>query len=380
MASRRLAPVKLAANAETVKIKSMKILSGSKGETKMRALFIILLIISFSFVPATAPAQQSNAQKRAGEIAASFNKLKDKLKGKPGSKQERYYRRIESQPAVKQDVKTYSGVYEMPGLDFTIALQVGNDGKATAGGFESATGSRIRQARRFKLENAQIENSLLTGTKVYEDGTTEKFEGVFMNRTTFTSPTDTGETVFGLGVVGVSVDFAGIVFEKLFYELKAGNPTSDDKSKTVRKAIEAWYEQNIKAFRKKDAAAIMALRAADFHTVLPDGRKNTRADMQAYTERLLGMIEKFETLDFQIGAIELQERFGDAPGEFASALVTQKTVRTQRLPDGQIHTVESGAVQRETWKKTPEGWKLYRVDNIRDAGLYIDGNLVRRPQ
>jgi ketosteroid isomerase-like protein len=160
---------------------------------------------------------------------------------------------------------------------------------------------------------------------------------------------------------------------KVKVKSKGGKSTARDKSKPVRKAIEAWYDQNTDAFKRKDVAAVMALRADDFHTVLPDGTKNTRADMQAYTERLLGRIEQWVSLEFQIGTIDVQ-------GEFASADVTQKTVRTQRLSDGQLHKVESGAVQRETWKKTAGGWELYRVDNIRDKGLFIDGNLVRRPQ
>lgn len=161
---------------------------------------------------------------------------------------------------------------------------------------------------------------------------------------------------------------------------KGGKPHGRDKFKSVRKAIEAWYAQNVEAFKRKDVAAVMALRSDDFHTVLPDGTKNTRADMQAYTERFLGRIEQWVSLDFQIGAIDVRDRFGDEKGKFASADVTQKTVRMQRLPDGQLHKVESGAVQRETWKETAQGWKLYRVDNIRDSGLYIDGQLIRRPQ
>ena len=154
---------------------------------------------------------------------------------------------------------------------------------------------------------------------------------------------------------------------------KNGKLIVRDKSKPVRKAIEAWYAQNSEAFRRKDVAAVMAIRTDDFHTVLPDGTRNTRADMQAYTVRLLGMIEQWVTLDFQIGTIDVQ-------GELASADVTQKTVRMQRLADGQLHKVEAGAVQTETWKRTAEGWKLYRVDNIRDTGILVDGNPLRRSQ
>lgn len=154
---------------------------------------------------------------------------------------------------------------------------------------------------------------------------------------------------------------------------KGGRVFERDKSKPVRKALEAWYAQNTEAFRQKDVAAVMALRADDFHTLLPDGTKNTRTDMQAYTVRLLGMIEQWVSLDFQLGAIDVQ-------GTFASADVNQKTVRMQRLADGELHRVEASVVQRETWKKTAEGWKLYRVDNIRDSLLLVDGNPYRPPQ
>ena len=139
-----------------------------------------------------------------------------------------------------------------------------------------------------------------------------------------------------------------------------------DKSKPVRKAIEEWYARNIEGFRTKDVAAIMALRADDFHTQTPDGRVNTRADMEAYTQTFLARIDHFISLDFDIGTIEVE-------GDLASADVKQKTVRMQRFPDGTLHEVDSRVIQRETWKQTADGWKMYRVDNIRDGELLVDG-------
>jgi len=138
-----------------------------------------------------------------------------------------------------------------------------------------------------------------------------------------------------------------------------------DKSKPVRKAIEDWYARNIAAFNAKDVGAVMALRTDDFHTASPDGRVNSRADMEAYTRRLLERIDHFISQDFQIGTIDVQ-------GDLARADVTQTTVRMQRLADGILHKVEARAVQLETWKKTAEGWKLYRVENVRDLGLFVD--------
>ncbi|HEX5702450.1 MAG TPA: nuclear transport factor 2 family protein [Pyrinomonadaceae bacterium] len=146
---------------------------------------------------------------------------------------------------------------------------------------------------------------------------------------------------------------------------KDGRTIARDKSKPVRKAIEDWYARNMAAFKAKDLAAIMALRADDFHTVTPDGTVNTRAYMETRTRLFLERIDHFISQDNQIGTIEVE-------GDLASADISQKTVRMQRFPDGTLHKVESAVVQRETWKKTVEGWKLYRVDNIRDGDLLLD--------
>jgi ketosteroid isomerase-like protein len=148
-------------------------------------------------------------------------------------------------------------------------------------------------------------------------------------------------------------------------KVKDGKTEIRDKSKSVRKAIEAWYGRNMEAFKAKDLAAIMTLRTDDFHTITPDGKVNTRADMEVRTKGFLERIDHFISQDYQIGVIELE-------GSLASADITQKTVRMQHLPDGTLHKVEAGAVQRETWKKTTDGWKLYRVDNIRDGALLVD--------
>jgi len=153
--------------------------------------------------------------------------------------------------------------------------------------------------------------------------------------------------------------------DKTKIKVKNSKVIERDKSKPVRKAIEDWYVRNMDAFKAKDVTAIMALRTDDFHTITPDGKVNTRADMQARTTSFLDRIDHFISQDNQIGTIEVE-------GDLASADVTQKTVRMQRFPDGTLHKVEAGAVQRETWRKTAEGWKLYRVDNIRDSGVLVD--------
>lgn len=160
-------------------------------------------------------------------------------------------------------------------------------------------------------------------------------------------------------------DRSQVVQDERKVKIKDGKTITRDKSKPVRKAIEDWYAQNMAAFEAKDVAAIMALRTEDFYTITPDGKVNTRAEMETRTRVLLARIDHFISQDNQIGTIEVE-------GDLASADITQKTIRIQRFPDGSLHKVESNAVQRETWKKTAAGWKLYRVDNIRDGSLLVD--------
>jgi hypothetical protein len=184
----------------------------------MRPLFIITLFVGFWPIPVNGISQESYTQKRTEEIVASFNKQKYAVKEKYGVRKEKY-KKVSSEPVIKQNIRDYSGVYEVSDLGYLINIQVGSDGNVKAIGSEPANGG-TRQARRFRLEGANIAGAMLTATKVYEDGATERFEGVFINRTEFNSPTDNGVSAFGLGVVGNPVEFAGVTLDKLFYQLK----------------------------------------------------------------------------------------------------------------------------------------------------------------
>lgn len=55
--------------------------------------------------------------------------------------------------------------------------------------------------------------------------------------------------------------------------------------------------------------------------------------------------------------------------------VLQESSRT-RLLEGKVRKVETSVVQRETWLKTDEGWKLKLVDNVRDQKTVVDGKPI----
>jgi hypothetical protein len=185
--------------------------------------FAIVLWLAGAVAPvAIASAQQplssSSVQTRTQAITASFNKSKHVVKDKRGVRMEKY-KRVESEPVVKANPEDYSGTYEVSEMGFALQLRVNRDGRVEGTGYEPAAPD-LSIRRTFSLRNGRIDGALLTATQVYADGTQGRFEGAFMNRTSFDSPADEGFTVFGLGVIGKQIQWAGNTIDRLFYELK----------------------------------------------------------------------------------------------------------------------------------------------------------------
>ena len=180
---------------------------------------LTLLFVAAGRVSSQTLASASDPQTKTKAIVASFNKFKHLSKEKFGIKKEKYLR-VESIPVVKANPEDYSGTYEIPDLGFALHLRVDHSGKVEGNGYEPLTPDpAVRRA--FTLKNGKIEGALLTATKVYADGHTEKLEGVFIHRTSFESPTDNGFTTFGLGTLGRPIEVSGLTLDRFFYELKS---------------------------------------------------------------------------------------------------------------------------------------------------------------
>jgi hypothetical protein len=184
----------------------------------MRTLFMITFLGVCCLIPVSTASQESYAQKRTQEIVASFNKQKYAVKEKHGVRVEKY-KKVESEPVIKPNLTDYSGLYETPDQGYVIRIEVTGDGSVKATGSEPVYEGN-RQARSFRLEGATVRGAMLSGTKVYSDGATAKFEGVFIKRTAFDSPTDPGVSAFGLGVILNPVEVGGVTLDKLFYQFK----------------------------------------------------------------------------------------------------------------------------------------------------------------
>jgi hypothetical protein len=111
------------------------------------------------------------------------------------------------EPVVGREV---TGTYEVDGLELTLRL-AGNGG------------SGVDRRGAFTLRDVRRDGALFTATKVYANGRTAPFEGVFMDLVTRagTTPEDATTTrMSGLGVVldePLAIEGA-VLLDKVFYE------------------------------------------------------------------------------------------------------------------------------------------------------------------
>lgn len=175
-----------------------------------------VLTVAFSMTVTTAVVAQTptDATAKSNAIAASFSKFKSLSKEKRGVKKEKYLR-VESAPAVVSNPADYSGSYKVSDWEFGLDLRVKADGSFTGSGYEPLS-ENVK--RTFTLQNGRIRGALATATKVYANGTSEPFEGAFMNRSVYESPTDKGVTIFGFGTLTRAFVIDGLTIDKLFYE------------------------------------------------------------------------------------------------------------------------------------------------------------------
>ncbi|HEV2863996.1 MAG TPA: hypothetical protein VGX48_23570 [Pyrinomonadaceae bacterium] len=181
----------------------------------MRQTFLAALLAA-GLLTVPAAARQTGAAERARELAARMTKTKHAVKEKHGVRVEKF-KEIRSEAAVRTDPREYSGAYESE-IGFRLRLTVGPEGRVEGSGTD-ITFEGARAPRDFTLRGARVESALLTGTKVFADGSTQSFEAVFINRTDRDSPATAGTTTFGIGVLyDPPLAGEGYAISRLFYQ------------------------------------------------------------------------------------------------------------------------------------------------------------------
>ena len=154
-----------------------------------------------------------NAEQTTQQLITALGKTKHKKKEKKNFSFETYID-VKSEAVVKNNAADYTGIYESSDAGYRLELRVSPDGRAEGNGF--ATDYRNSERQNFTLRDGKIEGALLTGTLVYANGTTERLEAVFNNRTTVEGKNpneiENRETKYGLGFIKSYADSTNRVF------------------------------------------------------------------------------------------------------------------------------------------------------------------------
>jgi ketosteroid isomerase-like protein len=138
----------------------------------------------------------------------------------------------------------------------------------------------------------------------------------------------------------------------------------------IRKELEAQYKRLAEAHNRQDLKTIVGLKTADFHAIFPDGRVGDSKQMEQYSKQFLESNQPPYNIRVTIQKLTVSEN-----QLIAVAEVLQEITRYRDLA-GKRRKVDTSVVQRETWAKTPDGWKLKSVDNVRDQKRFVDGKRV----
>lgn len=158
--------------------------------------------------------------------------------------------------------------------------------------------------------------------------------------------------------------------EQVKVKIKNGKVLVRDKSKPVRKELEAAYARLSAAIQNRDFAAFQLLRTADFSSVDQIGNKQTTEQMTARAQAMLNQIQPPINVTFTLGTIDAHQDTGEA------TVTVQQQFSRMQVVGGELRKVETSATQDETWLKTPEGWKLNFVQGVRDLKWFVDGKRV----
>jgi ketosteroid isomerase-like protein len=134
----------------------------------------------------------------------------------------------------------------------------------------------------------------------------------------------------------------------------------------VHAELEQAYKENTAAFMRWDVAAVMALRAPDFHAVTQDGATQDRRAMELYITGIMTGVRQWNRIDFTIDSLDVR-------GDTAFAIVSQHVDRMALRPGALVHHVETWVTQREAWVRHGSRWLMWRVDQLRNQRRLVDG-------
>lgn len=143
----------------------------------------------------------------------------------------------------------------------------------------------------------------------------------------------------------------------------------------IESDIRAQYDKLEQAFGARDMNAILVLRHPDFEAFGPDGQHDNAERMAESTRLWLENNKPPIVVRFTLQAFDIRSADEVAVQTIQRASRYQETEGTRRHVEHEVR-------QRETWVRTPAGWKIRKVDQIdlKNRKRWIDGELQQPRQ
>jgi ketosteroid isomerase-like protein len=144
--------------------------------------------------------------------------------------------------------------------------------------------------------------------------------------------------------------------------LLAGGKDSPDK-----KAITALYGQLASAMRAKDVKAITRLGTPDFTSREVNGRVRTAEQSAAQMEEHFKTLKRVTDVRTSLVNLKIKDGTATAVSDFSFAAVV--------IAGGKPHDFRTSGQTKDTFVKTPAGWKFKSMHTVRATSL-MDGEPI----
>jgi hypothetical protein len=150
-----------------------------------------------------------------------------------------------------------------------------------------------------------------------------------------------------------------LFLSSLLISLSSVPARADEKTnKAVLAQLITLYSQAMRTYEKRDVQQFLRLTTPDFIAKRPDGQSMSRAEYEKFGQAALAKMRTIIETSSKVDRVSVQ-------GSLATA-VSSITITFTPVPDktgiAKTFTVES--VSRDTWQKTPAGWRMKLTEGL----------------
>lgn len=129
--------------------------------------------------------------------------------------------------------------------------------------------------------------------------------------------------------------------------------------------IRAEYDKTVRFTKQKNVDGLLRQMTPDFLYKTKEGQILNRQTVELLMRQDFARIQTIHTRTTQIQRIQVT-------GNVAQVVTRERTVFTATDPQGKPVKMDLRATTRDTWVKTPQGWRV-KITEVLDEQRFMDG-------